>query len=174
MKSSAYSPAQMVNAAHIAPAPHDYIGICQPITTISCQWQAKCLKIQTFFTKFVVIKTRPKAEYMTRRNYLPAIALVATLAACTSPAQRKSNTEAEAAARNAAEAVIAIDTIEPVDSFALERAILDAKATQSRYDINGNQEASEVFDRTFREVIGSRRPELAKLIFIASDETDNK
>ena len=111
---------------------------------------------------------------MTRRNYLPAIALVVALAACTSPAQRKSNTEAEAAARNAAEAVIAIDTIEPVDSFALERAILDAKATQSRYDINGNQEASEVFDRTFRDVIGSRRPELAKLIFIASDETDNK
>ena len=92
------------------------------------------------------------------KHLLISAALLALAAACTSPSQRKANHEAEAEARKAAEAVLAIDTVEPVDSFALERAILEAKATQSRYIAAGNQEAADNFHRTFSANIKASKP----------------
>lgn len=94
------------------------------------------------------------------------ICICLALSACTSKEQRQANHKAEQEARNAAETVLALDSVAPIDSFALERAILDAKALQSQYIISGNQEASDVFDKTFREIVTSRRPDLAQEIFI--------
>lgn len=106
------------------------------------------------------------------KHLLIPAALLALAAACTSPSQRKANHEAEAEARKAAEAVLAIDTVEPVDSFALERAILEAKATQSRYIAAGNQEAADNFHRTFSATISERKPDLAEQLFIHDAEPE--
>ena len=106
------------------------------------------------------------------KHLLISAALLALAAACTSPSQRKANHEAEAEARKAAEAVLAIDTVEPVDSFALERAILEAKATQSRYIAAGNQEAADNFHRTFSATISERKPDLAEQLFVHDAEPE--
>ena len=96
------------------------------------------------------------------------------LSACTGKEQRQANHQAEQEARNAAETVLAIDSVEPVDSFALERAILDAKALQSQYIISDNQEASEIFDKTFRETITQRQTQLAQELFTHDAEQDEQ
>lgn len=110
--------------------------------------------------------------FQSHHSIIIIICTAIALVACSSPAQRKANHEAEAEARQAAEVVLAIDSIEPVDSFALERAILDAKAVQSRWQIDGNQEAYDNFDRTFRDMISTRRPQLAEQIFIHTAEAE--
>ena len=106
------------------------------------------------------------------KHLLISAALLTLAAACTSPSQRKANHEAEAEARKAAEAVLAIDTVEPVDSFALERAILEAKAVQSRYISAGNQEAADNFHRAFSTIIGERKPDLAQQLFVHDAEPE--
>ena len=99
-----------------------------------------------------------------------ALLLVALATACSGPSQRQANHEAEG--RKAAEAVLAIDTVEPVDSFALERAILEAKAVQSRYISAGNQEAADNFHRAFSTIIGERKPDLAQQLFVHDAEPE--
>ncbi|MGN0213450.1 MAG: hypothetical protein ACI4AH_01420 [Muribaculaceae bacterium] len=99
------------------------------------------------------------------KHLLIPVALLALATACAGSSQHKANHQAEAEGRQAAEAVLAIDTVEPVDSFALERAILEAKALQSRYILEGNQEASDNFHRSFCSTISQRKPELAKVLF---------
>lgn len=106
------------------------------------------------------------------KHLLISAALLTLAAACTSPSQRKANHEAEAEARKAAEAVLAIDTVEPVDSFALERAILEAKATQSLYIAAGNQEAADNFHRAFSATIRERKPDLAEQLFVHDAEPE--
>lgn len=101
-----------------------------------------------------------------------ALLLVALATACSGPSQRQANHEAEAEGRKAAEAVLAIDTVEPVDSFALERAILEAKAVQSRYISTGNQEAADNFHRAFSAIIGERKPDLAQQLFVHDAEPE--
>ena len=101
-----------------------------------------------------------------------ALLLVALATACSGASQRQANHVAEAEGRKAAEAVLAIDTVEPVDSFALERAILEAKAVQSRYISAGNQEAADNFHRAFSTIIGERKPDLAQQLFVHDAEPE--
>lgn len=100
------------------------------------------------------------------KHILMPVALLALVAACTGSSQSKANHQAEAEGRQAAEAVLA------VDSFALERAILSAKAVQSRYIIEGNQEASDNFHRSFKATISQRRPQLAEVLFVHDAEPE--
>ena len=79
--------------------------------------------------------------------------------------QSKLNEEAQHRAIEAASVVIAVDSVKPVDSIALQSAILDAKSIQSEYIIAGNEEASKEFDKAFRNTIIERNPQLGSLIF---------
>lgn len=50
------------------------------------------------------------------------------------------------------------------DTAQLERALLDAKAKQSKYIIDGKPECAEAFDSTFISTIRTINPDLAKKI----------
>ena len=96
--------------------------------------------------------------------YYIIIAIVAMVGA-SSCEQSKKNEAARERALQAVEMVLAVDTVQPVDSFALEHAILMAKAVESEYQIAGDEETAEAFREAFEETLSERNPELAAQIF---------
>ena len=95
------------------------------------------------------------------------VALVAIVFATSCSEQSKKNDEARECARQVVEMVLAVDTVQPVDSFALERAILMAKAVESEYVLAGDNEAAEAFREAFDEALSERNPNLAEQLFDA-------
>lgn len=100
--------------------------------------------------------------------YYIIIAIVAMVGA-SSCEQSKKNEAARERALQAVEMVLAVDTVQPVDSFALEHAILMAKAVESEYQIAGDEETAEAFREAFEEVLSERNPELAAQLFDAAE-----
>ena len=100
-------------------------------------------------------------------NYI-IIAVVAMVVA-SSCEQSKKNEAARERALQAVEMVLAVDTVQPVDSFALEHAILMAKAVESEYQIAGDEETAEAFREAFEEALSERNPELAAQLFDAAE-----
>ena len=100
-------------------------------------------------------------------NYI-IIAFVAMVGA-SSCEQSKKNEAARERALQAVEMVLAVDTVQPVDSFALEHAILMAKAVESEYQIAGDEETAEAFREAFEETLSERNPELAAQLFDAAE-----
>ena len=100
-------------------------------------------------------------------NYI-IIAFVAMVGA-SSCEQSKKNEAARERALQAVEMVLAVDTVQPVDSFALENVILVAKAVESEYLINGEEETAEAFREAFEETLSERNPELAAQLFDAAE-----
>ena len=100
-------------------------------------------------------------------NYI-IIAIVAMVGA-SSCEQSKKNEAARERALQAVEMVLAVDTVQPVDSFALEHAILMAKAVESEYQIAGDEETAEAFREAFEETLSERNPELAAQLFDAAE-----
>ena len=100
-------------------------------------------------------------------NYI-IIAVVAMVGA-SSCEQSKKNEAARERALQAVEMVLAVDTVQPVDSFALEHAILMAKAVESEYQIAGDEETAEAFREAFEETLSERNPELAAQLFDAAE-----
>ena len=100
--------------------------------------------------------------------YYIIIAIVAMVGA-SSCEQSKKNEAARERALQAVEMVLAVDTVQPVDSFALEHAILMAKAVESEYQIAGDEETAEAFRETFEEALSERNPELAAQLFDAAE-----
>ena len=93
------------------------------------------------------------------------IALIVIVGASSCSEQRKKNEEARELAGKMVEMVLAVDTVQPVDSFALERAILMAKAVESEYVLAGDNEAAEAFREAFEEALSERKPDLAAQLF---------
>lgn len=93
------------------------------------------------------------------------VALVAIVFASSCSEQSKKNKEARECAHQVVEMVLAVDTVQPVDSFALERAILMAKAVESEYVLSGDKEAAEAFREAFEEALSERKPDLAAQLF---------
>ena len=83
--------------------------------------------------------------------------------------QSKKNEAARERALQAVEMVLAVDTVQPVDSFALENVILVAKAVESEYLINGEEETAEAFREAFEDALSERNPELAAQLFDAAE-----
>ena len=83
--------------------------------------------------------------------------------------QSKKNEAARERALQAVEMVLAVDTVQPVDSFALENVILVSKAVESEYLINGEEETAEAFREAFEEALSERNPELAAQLFDAAE-----
>ena len=100
--------------------------------------------------------------------YYIIIAVVAMVGA-SSCEQSKKNEAARERALQAVEMVLAVDTVQPVDSFALEHAILMAKAVESEYQIAGDEETAEAFREAFGETLSERNPELAAQLFDAAE-----
>ena len=100
--------------------------------------------------------------------YYIIIAVVAMVGA-SSCEQSKKNEAARERALQAVEMVLAVDTVQPVDSFALENVILVAKAVESEYLINGEEETAEAFREAFEETLSERNPELAAQLFDAAE-----
>ena len=100
--------------------------------------------------------------------YYIIIAIVAMVGA-SSCEQSKKNEAARERALQAVEMVLAVDTVQPVDSFALEHAILMAKAVESEYQIAGDEEAAEAFREAFEEALSERNPELAAQLLDAAE-----
>ena len=100
--------------------------------------------------------------------YYIIIAVVA-MAGASSCEQSKKNEAARERALQAVEMVLAVDTVQPVDSFALENVILVAKAVESEYLINGEEETAEAFREAFEETLSERNPELAAQLFDAAE-----
>ena len=100
--------------------------------------------------------------------YYIIIAVVAMVGA-SSCEQSKKNEAARERALQAVEMVLAVDTVQPVDSFALEHAILMAKAVESEYQIAGDEETAEAFREAFEETLSERNPELAAQLFDAAE-----
>ena len=100
--------------------------------------------------------------------YYIIIAVVAMVGA-SSCEQSKKNEAARERALQAVEMVLAVDTVQPVDSFALEHVILVAKAVESEYLINGEEETAEAFREAFEEALSERNPELAAQLFDAAE-----
>ena len=96
------------------------------------------------------------------------IALIVIVGA-SSCEQSKKNEAARERALQAVEMVLAVDTVQPVDSFALENVILVAKAVESEYLINGEEETAEAFREAFEETLSERNPELAAQLFDAAE-----
>ena len=105
---------------------------------------------------------------MKRLIYYIIIAVVA-MAGASSCEQSKKNEAARERALQAVEMVLAVDTVQPVDSFALEHAILLAKAVESEYQIAGDKETAEAFREAFEEALSERNPELAAQLFDAAE-----
>lgn len=63
--------------------------------------------------------------------------------------------------RNAAGNVLAVNES---DSIELQKALIEAKARQSKYVIAGKTKSGEAFDSTFISTIRTVNPELAKKI----------
>ena len=105
---------------------------------------------------------------MKRLIYYIIIAIVAMVGA-SSCEQSKKNEAARERALQAVEMVLAVDTVQPVDSFALEHAILMAKAVESEYQIAGDEETAEAFREAFEETLSERNPELAAQLFDAAE-----
>ena len=105
---------------------------------------------------------------MKRLIYYIIIAVVAMVGA-SSCEQSKKNEAARERALQAVEMVLAVDTVQPVDSFALEHAILMAKAVESEYQIAGDEETAEAFREAFEETLSERNPELAAQLFDAAE-----
>ena len=97
------------------------------------------------------------------------VALVAIVFATSCSEQSKKNKEARECARQVVEMVLAVDTVQPVDSFALENVILVAKAVESEYLINGEEETAEAFREAFEETLSERSPHLAAQLFDAGE-----
>ena len=97
------------------------------------------------------------------------IALIVIVGASSCSEQRKKNEEARELAGKMVEMVLAVDTVQPVDSFALENVILVAKAVESEYLINGEEETAEAFREAFEEALSERNPELAAQLFDAAE-----
>ena len=91
------------------------------------------------------------------------------MAGASSCEQSKKNEAARERALQAVEMVLAVDTVQPVDSFALEHAILMAKAVESEYQIAGDEETAEAFREAFEETLSERNPELAAQLFDAAE-----
>lgn len=100
--------------------------------------------------------------------YYIIIAIVAMVGA-SSCEQSKKNEAARERALQAVEMVLAVDTVQPVDSFALEHAILMAKAVESEYQIAGDEETAEAFREAFEETLSERNPELAAQLLDAAE-----
>ena len=100
--------------------------------------------------------------------YYIIIAVVA-MAGASSCEQSKKNEAARERALQAVEMVLAVDTVQPVDSFALEHAILMAKTVESEYQIAGDEETAEAFREAFEETLSERNPELAAQLFDAAE-----
>ena len=105
---------------------------------------------------------------MKRLIYYIIIAIVAMVGA-SSCEQSKKNEVARERALQAVEMVLAVDTVQPVDSFALEHAILMAKAVESEYKIAGDEETAEAFREAFEETLSERNPELAAQLLDAAE-----
>ena len=105
---------------------------------------------------------------MKRLIYYIIIAVVAMVGA-SSCEQSKKNEAARERALQAVEMVLAVDTVQPVDSFALEHAILMAKAVESEYQIACDEETAEAFREAFEEALSERNPELAAQLFDAAE-----
>ena len=105
---------------------------------------------------------------MKRLIYYIIIAVVA-MVGTSSCEQSKKNEAARERALQAVEMVLAVDTVQPVDSFALEHAILMAKAVESEYQIAGDEETAEAFREAFEEALSERNPELAAQLFDAAE-----
>ena len=105
---------------------------------------------------------------MKRLIYYIIIAIVAMVGA-SSCEQSKKNEAARERALQAVEMVLAVDTVQPVDSFALEHAILMAKAVESEYQIAGDEETAEAFREAFEETLSERNPELAAQLLDAAE-----
>lgn len=97
------------------------------------------------------------------------IALIVIVGASSCSEQRKKNEEARELAGKMVEMVLAVDTVQPVDSFALEHAILMAKAVESEYQIAGDEETAEAFREAFEDALSERNPELAAQLFDAAE-----
>ena len=105
---------------------------------------------------------------MKRLIYYIIIAVVVMVGA-SSCEQSKKNEAARERALQAVEMVLAVDTVQPVDSFALEHAILMAKAVESEYQIAVDEETAEAFREAFEEALSERNPELAAQLFDAAE-----
>ena len=105
---------------------------------------------------------------MKRLIYYIIIAVVA-MVGTSSCEQSKKNEAARERALQAVEMVLAVDTVQPVDSFALEHAILMAKAVESEYQIAGDEETAEAFREAFEETLSERNPELAAQLLDAAE-----
>lgn len=70
----------------------------------------------------------------------------------------------EMAAREGREAAKAIINKNWNDTMQLQMAILEARAVNSKYEMEGNKECKEAFDTAFYHTIATVRPELAKAL----------
>ncbi len=98
------------------------------------------------------------------KNLLSLICLALITATTFSCGKKTSPYSAEAKKRavQAAEALIAVDH---TDTFAIQSSLLAAEATRSEYIIMDDTIAAGDFDRSFRETLNQKDPELAKAIF---------
>lgn len=95
-----------------------------------------------------------------------AAALVSGLGAC-SQGERAEAVQAEVtaqqmeAAKEGREAAKAIVTKNWTDTMQLQQAIIDARARNSKYEIEGDKAAKAAFDTAFINTIRTVRPDLA-------------
>lgn len=97
---------------------------------------------------------------------LMIVAVMAVAGSCSCSEQSKLNDEARARAAESVGKVLAVVRTQPVDSFALENALLEVKSVQSGYAIAGNEESAEEFRKAFEEALTDSAPQLAAKIII--------
>ena len=91
-----------------------------------------------------------------------AAATVACSSGCSSSTSSPHADEARERAVAAAKELIATDH---ADTMALQHKLLDAKAIQSKYAIDGDSGAVNAFDEAFREYVTKNDASLAHAIF---------
>ncbi len=92
------------------------------------------------------------------------VGVFAFVSSCSCSEQSRLNEAAANRAEAAVTMVMAVDSLNPSDEFAMEHAILEVKSVQSEYDLAGKTEESEVFRTTFEESLKQRAPKLASRI----------
>lgn len=100
-------------------------------------------------------------------NMKLSIILTATLllASCSGGDKNAQNNGAASAHDQALAAAKAIVNVDHTDTLALQQAIVDAVATRSQFQIAGDNNAVEEFNKTLKNYLQQNDPETADAIF---------
>lgn len=103
-------------------------------------------------------------------NILTYLAATMLLCSCggsndssaSSTTTKVNDNEIEVLAQNAAQVIASCDR---TDTFAIQRAIIDARAQRSSLVINGNDEGAKVYDEALKAALHKLNPQLCDTIF---------